>query len=155
VYDFRAAFDTIDRVPLTAPPLKTAQGDERKRVGWLQKWKATLIEDINAGRYTATMDVGGTSYSGAAKASESRMALRLPYGTAETEWTKLPAATLLSISTALLQPNARDLADRQWLCAVFAAAFEQTDAARELSAAAVKAKPEYKADVRLLALPKP
>jgi chemotaxis protein histidine kinase CheA len=155
VFDFAAALNAVDRAALTDPSLKAAQADEHKKLSWLQEWKATLIDDINAGRCTAAIELAGTSYNGAAKATEARIALRLPYGTAETEWTKLPAATLLGMSTALLKPDAPDLAERQWLCAAFAATFEQANAARELSAAAVKAKPEYKNDLRLLALPKP
>jgi hypothetical protein len=50
-----------------------------------------------------------------------------------------------------IQPNAPDAADRQWLCAVYANATGQADAARRLvEAAAWKSSPEYGEQIDLL-----
>jgi hypothetical protein len=51
------------------------------------------------------------------------------------------------VSRSFIDPAARDAADRQWRCAVFASETGQTEAARELVDAAAKAKPEYKEQI--------
>jgi hypothetical protein len=76
--------------------------------------------------------------------------LKLPYGVARVPWSKLPPKTLLSISTSFIQPNAPDAPDRQWLCAVYANATGQPDAARRLAEAAAQAKPEYREQLSIL-----
>jgi hypothetical protein len=154
-YDFTAALATIDRAPITELSLKQRQAEERKKIAWLHKWKATLIDDINRGRLTAPIEVSGVNYTGASKADETRIAFVVPYGVVETDWVKIPAATLLRMSNTLIDAKAEDAAERQWLSAVFAAVTDQPAAARELSDAAIKAKPEYAKERGLLALPKP
>jgi hypothetical protein len=76
--------------------------------------------------------------------------LKLPYGIGRVPWSKLAPKTLLSISTSFIRPNAPDTADRQWLCAAYANATGQGDAARQLAEAAAKLKPEYRDQMALL-----
>jgi hypothetical protein len=95
------------------------------------------------------------NYTGARKADETRIAFVVPYGEVETDWAKIPADVLLRMSNTLIDPKAADAAERQWLSAVFASATDQAAAARELSEAAIKAKPEYATERGLLSLPKP
>jgi hypothetical protein len=155
-FDYAAALARIDRVAITETSLKQAQAEERKKIGWLHKWKATLIDDINRGRFNASIEVGGVSYTGASKADETRITFLVPpYGSVPTEWVKIPAEVLLRMSNTLIDLKAEDSAERQWLSAVFAAATDQAAAARELSDAAIKAKPEYAKERGSLALPKP
>jgi hypothetical protein len=75
--------------------------------------------------------------------------LKFPYGIARVTWSKLAPKTLLSISTSFIRPNAPDTTDRQWLCAAYANATGQGDAARQTEAAA-KSKPEYRDQMALL-----
>ena len=145
----------MNGAPITEASLKQAQADERKKIAWLQKWKATLIDDINRGRFKAPIAIGPANYTGARKATDTRITFVVPpYGVAETDWVKVPADALLRMANTLIDPKAADAADRQWLSAVFAAATEQTAAARELADAAAKAKPEYAKERDLLTLPK-
>lgn len=149
-YDFAGALVTLGAVPLTDAALQKAQTDERKKAQWLLDWKTKMSK----GQFTAPVNVGAASYTGIAAANDSRITFLTPYGTVEAEWSKLPAQTLLAISTKLIQPNAPDVADRQWLCAVFAQATGQTDAARALAEAAAKAKSEYREQISLLSSPR-
>jgi len=152
----RDVLATIDRAPITEVSLKQAQAEERKKIGWLHQWKTTLIDDINRGRFKAPIAVGAANYTGASKATETRITFAVPpYGVVETDWVKVPADALLRISATLIDPKASDAAERQWLAAVFASVTEQTAAARELSETAIKAKPEYAKERGLLSLPKP
>jgi hypothetical protein len=59
-------------------------------------------------------------------------------------------ATLLKISTSFIQSDASDAADRQWLCAVYANATGQSDAARQLAESAAQSKPEYRDQIDAL-----
>jgi len=76
--------------------------------------------------------------------------MKLPYGTAWITWEKLSPQTLLMLSRSFIAPVARDAADRQWRCAVFASETGQTEAARDLVDAAAKAKPECKEQISQL-----
>jgi eukaryotic-like serine/threonine-protein kinase len=152
-YAFGDALKTIESAPVTEESLKQAQATERKRIELLIAWQRRLIEDINAGRFTAPVSVGATNYTGAASADATAVVLKLPpYGSAKVDWTKLPPPTLLGMSATLI-PGTADAADRQWLAAVFAHATGQTEETKRLSDAAVTAKPALKADLGLLKTP--
>jgi hypothetical protein len=76
--------------------------------------------------------------------------MKLPYGIAWITWDKLSPKEILAVSRSFISPGARDAADRQWRCAVFASETAQTEAARELTEAAARAKPEYKQEISVL-----
>jgi hypothetical protein len=96
------------------------------------------------------MDTSGAEYTGVTSADNQTIALKLPYGIARVPWSKLPPKTLLTIATSFIKPNAPDAADRQWLCAVYANATGQAEAARQLAEAAAQSKPEYGEQIDLL-----
>ncbi|MBA2743906.1 MAG: protein kinase [Chthoniobacterales bacterium] len=153
-YDFAGALEAIKAVDVTAPSLKEAEAAETKRVEWLLDWKARLIADLHTGRYTATVsDVPSVEYQGVADASESEITLRIPggRGAARVKWQVLTPKTLLAMSVAFIAAHPNEAADRQWLAAVFAHATGQGNAARTLSEAAVKAKPQYREHLKILA----
>jgi predicted RNA-binding Zn-ribbon protein involved in translation (DUF1610 family) len=151
VYDFPAALAAVDSAKVSEPSLVETQAAERKKVAWLVDWKNKLIADVKGGRFTAAVQIGAANYQGATKADNSRITFRLPpYGTADVDWAKISPKALLSISTSLIQANSPDLAEREWLSAVFASQTGQTEAARALAEAASKAKPEYREQLDLL-----
>ena len=156
-YDFAGALGVLNNVTVTAPALREAQDGERKRLEWLLEWKRKLITDLNTGRFAGRIsDIPDVEYQGAAGATDTMITLRIPSGrgsSAPVRWTQLQPRTLLAMSIAFIQPNAADVADRQWLAAAFAATTAQADAAQKLADAAVKTKPEYKKERALLRLP--
>ena len=155
-YDFSAALAAINGAKVSEPSLLEAQATERKKLGWLLDWKNLLIADLKSGRFIAPVTIGGASYTGAAKADAARITFRVPpYGTADVDWVKIPAPTLLAMSTAFIIPTAPDAADRQWRSAVFAQATGQDEAAAPLAAAAAKANSEYRDQLRILSFPLP
>ncbi len=119
--------------------MKQTQSNYQEAADWLAKWKATLINDLNARTYTGAVIAGDTQYSGITGATANKLKMKVPYGSAETDWLKVPAATLVTVSSSF----ATD-ADRKWRCGVFAWATGQTNAARQLFDAACSAKPSYK-----------
>ena len=139
IYDFNGAANAIRRVRLTEPSLRETQRNYQNAADWLAQWKATLINDLNAYSYNGAVVASDTQYNGIAGATAAKLKMKVPYGSAETGWLKVPAATLVTVSSSF----ATD-ADRQWRCGVFAWAVGQTNAARQLFDAACSAKPSYK-----------
>ncbi len=138
-YDFAGAAAVIREANLSEPSLKQTQSNYQEAADWLAKWKATLINDLNARTYTGAVIASDTQYSGITGATANKLKMKVPYGSAETDWLKVPAATLVTVSSSF----ATD-ADRKWRCGVFAWATGQTNAARQLFDAACSAKPSYK-----------
>ncbi|MFN2509619.1 MAG: hypothetical protein ABR589_12710, partial [Chthoniobacterales bacterium] len=151
--NYREALAAINGVSLTEASLKEAQTAERRKLEWLTNWKATLISDLNTGRFqTPVTDLPNVQYEGVAGASETAITLRIPggRGAAPVKWTQLTPKTLLAMSSAFFNAPPPDTADRQWLAAVFAAASGQDEAAHALADSAAKAKPEYREHLPLL-----
>src|SRR6267143_1590976 len=138
VYDFTGAASAIRKVKLTEPSLRETQRNYQNAADWLAEWKATLINDLNAHGYNGAVIASDTQYNGIAGATANKLKMKVPYGSAETTWLKVPAATLVTVSSSF----ATD-ADRQWRCGVFAWTIGQTNAARQLFDAACSAKPSY------------
>src|SRR5438270_909340 len=138
VYDFTGAASAIRKVKLTEPSLRETQRNYQNAADWLAEWKATLINDLNAHNYNGAVIVSDTQYNGIAGATANKLNMKVPYGSAETTWVKVPATTLVTVSSSF----ATD-ADRQWRCGVFAWTIGQTNAARQLFDAACSAKPSY------------
>src|SRR3984893_2584307 len=144
LYDFVGAREAIKAAKVADPTSKQAQAVTLKKAQWLIDWKAKLIGDLNRKPFSGRIaDVTGTNYEGISSATFAQISLTTPYGIVGASWTKLVPQTLLAISSSFIVPNAPDAADRQWLCAAFAAETGQGDAARQLAEAAAKTKPEY------------
>jgi eukaryotic-like serine/threonine-protein kinase len=144
LYDFVGAREAIKAAKVSDPTSKQALAVMLKKAQWLIDWKAKLIGDLNRKPFSGRIaDVTGTNYEGISSATPAQISLTTPYGIVGASWTKLAPQTLLAISSSFIVPNAPDAADRQWLCAVFAAETGQDDAARQLAEAAAKTKPEY------------
>jgi hypothetical protein len=123
---------------------------------WLADWKAKLIQDLNTTHYTGNIvAVTGAQYSGIVGATPDRLKVKLPFGEAEVPWTLLSPQSLLAVSASFARPNAPDLADRQWLCAVYAVETAQAGEAKRLATAAAQAKPAYQAQLQTLLGTKP
>ena len=145
-YQFETAFAALEQVPLTAAALKAARADEAQRARWLSDWKTKLLSDINGtGFGGAVTDIHGVRYDGPVlRATAQKFELKTRYGTVMTNWLNLPPAMLLTMSKAFIRPAVSDVAERQWLSAIFAQATGQAEAAAALAWKAAKAKPEFR-----------
>jgi serine/threonine protein kinase len=151
LYHFAQAAKGISNVKLIGAYYKPAEEVAEKRAQFMSDWKNTLIDDLNRAHFSGTLtDSSGAQYTGIVSATDEGLTMKLPYGIAWITWEKLSPQTLLMLSRSFIDPVARDAADRQWRCAVFASETGQTDAARELVDAAAKAKPEYKEQISQL-----
>jgi len=148
LYQFAQAADGIRNVKLIGAYYKPAKEAAEKRAQLMFDWKNTLIDDLNRVHFSGVLtDSSGAQYTGIVSATDEGLTMKLPYGIAWITWEQLSPQTLLTVSRSFIVPVARDAADRQWRCAVFANETGQTEAARELVGAAAKAKPEYKEQI--------
>jgi tRNA A-37 threonylcarbamoyl transferase component Bud32/DNA-directed RNA polymerase subunit RPC12/RpoP len=148
LYQFAQAADGIRNVKLIGAYYKPAKEAAEKRAQLMFDWKNTLIDDLNRAHFSGVLtDSSGAQYTGIVSATDEGLTMKLPYGIAWITWEQLSPQTLLTVSRSFIVPVARDAADRQWRCAVFASETGQTEAARELVDAAAKAKPEYKEQI--------
>jgi Protein kinase domain len=151
LYHFDQAADAIRNVRLIGAYFKPQKEVGEKRARLLFNWKNTLIDDLNRVHFSGKLaDRSGTQYIGIASATDASLSMKLPYGIARVAWDQIPPQELLAVSKWFINPRARDAADRQWRCAVFASETGQTEAARELAEAAARAKPEYKEQISQL-----
>ncbi len=151
LYNFPAAAVAIKNVKLFGPSFKQSKEAAEKKAQLLIDWKSTLIDDLNRAHFSgAIKDSTGAQYTGIAAATEEGLSMKLPYGIAWVTWEKLSPKALLAVSQSFIEPGARDAADRQWRCAIFASETGQIEAARQLAEAAAKAKPEYREQISVL-----
>jgi hypothetical protein len=130
---------------------KELEASAQRKSQWLAAWKKKLVDDLNHKQFSgAITDTSGAEYTGISGADNQTVGLKLPYGIARVPWNKLAPKTLLGISTSFIQPNAPDTGDRQWLCAAYAKATGQGDAARQFAEAAAQSKPEYRDQIQSL-----
>ncbi len=151
LYRFAQAAEGIRNVKLIGAYYKPAEEVAEKRAQFMSDWKNTLIDDLNRAHFSGLLrDSSGAQYTGIVSATDEGLTMKLPYGIAWITWERLSPQTLLMLSRSFIAPVARDAADRQWRCAVFASETGQTEAARELVDAAAKVKPEYKEQISIL-----
>ena len=150
-YDFGSARDAVDRASVSEPSLLTEKENAGKKAQWLIEWKKRLIDDINRTPYHGrVVDRTGTEYVAMTSASDKSFTVETSYGPSKLDWLKFDPQMLLTVSKSFVRPGAPDAAERQWLCAIFAAETGLTDEARKLGEAAAVAKTDYRALLPLL-----
>jgi serine/threonine protein kinase len=133
-YRFEEAIAALEKVGLTASSLQAARDAELQRARWLADWKTKLLGDIN-----------GVGYDGPVRrATAHKIELKTRYGSVMTDWWNLSPKTLLTMSSAFIRPGVADDPDREWLCAIFAAATGQKEAADRLATEAAATKPQFR-----------
>jgi serine/threonine protein kinase len=145
-YDFEGAAALLKQSTITAASLQSERDAELQRVSWLADWKKKLISDINGTGYGGVVrDIHGVRYDGPVRrATKDKLELKTRYGSVMTGWLNLPPDMLLKMSTAFIRPGIADVAERQWLCAIFAAQTGQTAAANDLAEKAAGAKGNFR-----------
>ena len=150
-YDFGSARDAVDRASVSEPSLLTEKENTGKKAQWLIEWKQRLIDDINRTPYHGrVVDRIGTEYVAMTSASDKSFTVETSYGPSKLDWLKFDPQMLLTVSKSFVRLGAPDAAERQWLCAIFAAETGLTDEARKLGEAAAVAKTDYRALLPLL-----
>ena len=132
---------------------KRAQAAFGKKAEWLTRYKTTLIADINAGGYTQRIVLKrGQAVPGTAtRANENNLEVRTPYSNTPVAWTDLSLDTIYQMGRSFIRAGMPPevIADRAWLCGVFAFVAGKPVEGRKLLDAAANTKAEYKEDLPL------
>jgi len=151
LYQFAQAAAEIRNVKLVGGYYRPAEKVAEKRALLMSDWKNTLIDDLNRAHFSGTLtDTSAAQYTGIVSATDDGLTMKLPYGIAWITWDKLLPKEILAVSKSFINRGARDAADREWRCAVFAGETGQTEAAKGLAEAAARVKPEYKEQISQL-----
>jgi len=124
----------------------------RRKAGWLSDFKEMLIGDIASGGYAkpVTRRNGALISGGVTKASDERIEVKLPYGTAPIAWGDISVQTVIDMARGYLEKaKGGDRAERLWLLGVFAYEMGRADEGRKLLLEAVQASDVHKEDLEL------
>ncbi len=148
------AFAVARGVQVTGEKGQRAHAALMKRMEWLARFKATLINDLNALGYAApvTRKTGGQIPGPVRRANETQIETVTPFGTLPAAWQDLAPESILAMGKSFLRAElpATSLADRQWLLGVYAIQTGRQHEGRELLIAAAQIRESYREDLSLL-----
>ena len=124
-----------------------------KKLTWLARFKATLINDLNVVGYGAAVPKkSGTQLPGPIRrANEMQVETTTPFGTLSAQWTDLAPDAIISMAKSFLRPDqaSDQLGERQWLIGVYAYFAGKTKDGRDLLALATQSAPQHKDELGL------
>jgi serine/threonine protein kinase len=124
-----------------------------KRMEWLARFKATLINDLNSVGYASsvTKKTGGQIPGPIRRANETRIETVTPFGTLPALWPDLAPESILAMGKSFLRPELppEALADRQWLLGVYAMQAGRQKEGREQLIQASQTKESYRDELHL------
>ena len=124
-----------------------------KKFTWLARFKATLIQDVNAGGYApAVLKKTGTPMPGPIRhANDTQVETTTPFGTLSAQWTDLAPETLIAMAKSFLRPDAPpdQLGERQWLIGVYACVAGKTKDGHDLLTQALQGAPQHRGELSI------
>jgi hypothetical protein len=118
-----------------------------KRMGWLARFKATLIKDVSTTPYTGPVArrTGGTLPGGVNRADETHVYNKTPYGAIPVPWTDLQPETIYAIAASYIRPGLPPeiAGERKWLLGVYTYFINRPKEARALVTEAAQQKREF------------
>jgi serine/threonine protein kinase len=130
-----------------------------KKLTWLTRFKATLIQDLNAvGYIPAVLKKSGSQMPGPIKrANDLQVETATPFGTLATAWTDLAPDAIVTMAKSFLRPDQppEQLGERQWMIGVYCCSTGKLKEGRELLGQASQAAPQHRDEVSLFSEPGP
>ncbi len=124
-----------------------------KKLTWLARFKATLINDLNVVGYaSAVQKKTGTSMPGPIRrANDGGIETVTPFGSLLAQWTELSPDSIIAMSKSFLRPDLppETLGEREWLIGVYAYFAGKSKDGRELLTQASQAVPAHRDDLNL------
>lgn len=124
-----------------------------KKLTWLARFKATLIQDINVVGYpTAVLKKAGTQMQGPIKhATETQIETTTQYGTISAQWIDLAPDSVIAMAKSFARADQppEQLGERQWMIGVYAYLSGKPKEARELLAQGSQAVPSHAEELKL------
>lgn len=147
VYQFTDAADTLSKIEIQDETASTEKANLLKKAQWLQKFKETLISDINITGYPLQVTkLNNIPIDGQVRrATPMQLEIQTQYGSVAVLWTEMPASEILAMSgyfTGKSMPV--EIAPRQWLSGVFAMMTGQPKEGKGLLDSAAQTREEYR-----------
>jgi hypothetical protein len=124
-----------------------------KKLSWLARFKATLVQDINAVGYaSAVLKRSGSQMPGPIKhATDAQVETTTPFGTLSTQWTDLAPEALIAMAKSFVRADQSPeiSGERQWLIGVYACFAGKTKDGHDILVAASQAAPQHRDEVGL------
>jgi len=124
-----------------------------KRMEWLAKFKATLINDLNTVGYpfAVAKKTGGQIPGPVRRANEKQIETLTPFGSLPAFWPDLAPESILAMGKSFLRPElpAETFAERQWLLGVYAMQAGRLREGREYLLQASQSQESYREDLHL------
>lgn len=125
-----------------------------KRMEWLARFKATLINDLNTVGYPAavTKKSGGQIPGPVRRANETQIETVTPFGSLPAQWTDLTPESVMAMAKGFFHPSLAPevLAERQWLLGVYALQAGRQREGRENLIQASQEKESYREELEIL-----
>ncbi len=122
-----------------------------KRMEWLARFKAQLLQDLATGPYNGGVaKKGGAPLPGAVtEATDTLLLVKSAYGAVNVPWSDLSPDSVFNMARSFIRADLppQAAADREWQLGAYAFLVGKPREAQALAAAAVKAKPEYEAQM--------
>ncbi|HSI15921.1 MAG TPA: serine/threonine-protein kinase [Chthoniobacter sp.] len=124
-----------------------------KKLAWLARFKATLVQDVNVVGYTSAVakKTGGQMPGPIKHATDAQLETATPFGSITAQWTDLPPETLIAMAKSFLRSDAppEQLGERQWMIGVYAYMSGKPKDGLDLLTQASKTAPAHSADLGL------
>ena len=118
-----------------------------KKLTYLARFKATLIQDINVVGYpAAVLKKTGTQMQGPIKhATDTQIETTTPFGTISAQWTDLTPDSVIAMAKSFLRAGLPQdqLGERQWMIGVYAYVAGKPKEGRDLLAQGSQAVPQH------------
>jgi serine/threonine protein kinase len=147
------AYVVMNAVQVAGEEAKQERDAWLKKLTWLARFKARLIQDVNAIGYApAVLKRTGTQMQGPIKrANDTQVETATPFGTISAQWTDLAPDAIIAMAKSFLRTDLppEQLGERQWLIGVYAYFSGKPKDGRDLLAQASQAVPQHAEELKL------
>lgn len=147
------AYQVMNAVQVAGEKGKQQREAWMKKLLWLARFKATLIQDVNVVGYAPAVakKTGGQMPGPIKHATEAQVETTTPFGSITAQWTDLPPETIAAMARSFLRADAppEQLGERQWMIGVYTYMSGKPKDGRDLLTQASQKAPAHSADVNL------
>ncbi|MDR3405575.1 MAG: serine/threonine-protein kinase [Chthoniobacter sp.] len=147
------AYLVINAVQVSGDKAKQERDALLKKFTWLARFKATLIQDVNAVGYApAVLKKSGTQMQGPIRrANDTQVETTTPFGTISAQWIDLAPDAIIAMAKSFARPDAPpdQLGERQWMIGVYAYMIGKPKDGHDLLVQASQTAPQHSGDLPL------
>jgi serine/threonine protein kinase len=155
------ALEAMSGTKVTSEKAQQEREDWIKKLSWLTRFKATLVNDLNVVGYpSSVLKKSGSLMPGPIRhATDTQIETITPFGTLSALWIELSPESVIAMARSYVRPEQSPeiLGEREWLLGVYEYFTGKTKESHDLLALAAQAAPQHHDDLALFentALPK-